>query len=79
MKTHIFEEIHIVVTKFHQYSTTTHHWMECYNVTREPNDDKPLNINIPELEGMHTMEGLGISSDQFLNPLKIKKINIGYT
>ena len=26
---------------------------------------------------MHKVKGSGISSDQFLNPLKIKKINIG--
>ena len=26
---------------------------------------------------MHVVEGFGISSDQFLKPLKIKKVNIG--
>ena len=26
---------------------------------------------------MHAVEGFGISSDQFLRPLKIKKVNIG--
>ena len=51
--------------------------MECYNVTRELDDDDPLDVNIPESEGMRTVEGFGISSDQFLNPLKVKKINIG--
>ena len=50
--------------------------MECYNVTREPDDDNPLYINILEFEGTHGYEGLGISSDQFLSPLKIKKVNI---
>ena len=44
---------------------------------REPDDDDPLNINIPEYEGTCTVEGFGISSDQFLNPLKVKKENIG--
>ena len=43
----------------------------------EPNDDDPLNINILELEGMHAMEVIVISSDQFPSPLKIKKVNIG--
>ena len=56
---------------------TFHHWMECYNVTREPDDDDPLDINIPKSEGMRAVEGFGISSDQFLSPLKIKKVNIG--
>ena len=51
--------------------------MECYNVTREPNDDEPTDVNIPEFEGTCPVEGFGISSDQFLNPLKVKKVNIG--
>ena len=43
----------------------------------EPNDDDPRYINIPESEGNHVVEVFGISSNQFLNPLKIKKVNIG--
>ena len=43
----------------------------------EPNDDDPLEINIPESKGIHTVEGAAISTDQFLKPLKIKKVNIG--
>ena len=43
----------------------------------EPNDDDPLDVNIPYFEGTHAVKGLGISSDQFLNPLKFNKINIG--
>ena len=43
----------------------------------EPDDDDPLDKNIPNLKGMHTVEGFGISSDQFLSPLKIKKFNFG--
>ena len=50
--------------------------MECYNVTGETNDDDPQYTNIPEFEGTHTMEGFIISSNQFLNPLKTKKVNI---
>ena len=51
--------------------------MECSNVTRESDDDDPLNINIPKSKGICPVEGFGISSDQFLSPLKIKKDNIG--
>ena len=40
-------------------------------------DDDSTNINIPKFEGTHEVEGSGISSDQFLKPLKIKKVNIG--
>ena len=56
---------------------TIHHWMECYNVTGEPDYDDPFEINIHESEGIHAVEGIVISSDQFLSPLKIKKFNIG--
>ena len=50
--------------------------MAYYNLTRDPNDD-PTNINILESEGTCVVEGSDISSDQFLKPLKIKKVNIG--
>ena len=55
---------------------TTHHWMEFYNITGELDDDDSLEINIPESEGMRVVEGFGTSSDQFLSPLKINKVNI---
>ena len=77
MKEKIFEEILAVDTNFHQCNTIVHHWMECYNITRELDDDDLLEINIPESKGMHAVEGDGISNDQFLSPLKIKKVNIG--
>ena len=50
--------------------------MACYNLDGEPDDDS-TKINIPELEGTRDVEGSGISSDQFLKPLKVKKVNIG--
>ena len=56
---------------------TIQHWMEYYNVMREPDYDDPLDVNIPDSKGTHTVEGLGISRDKFFNPLKIKKVNIG--
>ena len=77
MKEKIFEEIPVAATNFHQCNTTVHHSMECYNVTGEPDDDDPLDINLPALDGMRAVEGFGIYSDQFLSPLKIKKVNIG--
>ena len=63
MKTKIFEEIHVATTNVHQSSVTIHHWMKCYNVMGEPDDDEPLDVNIPESEGICAMEGLGISSE----------------
>ena len=50
--------------------------MACYNLAGEP-DDNHTNINIPKLEGMQEVKGSGILSEQFLKPLKIKKVNIG--
>ena len=50
--------------------------MACYNLDGDPNDDLN-NINILESEGINKVEGSGISSEQFLKPLKIKKVNIG--
>ena len=51
--------------------------MECYSVMGEPNDDDPLDVNIPDSKGTRANERTWYSSDQFLNPLKFKKINIG--
>ena len=48
---------------FNQSNATVQHWMECYNVTGEPDDDERHDINILEYEGTHTMEGFGISSN----------------
>ena len=45
-------------------------------MTGEPDDDDPLDVNILESEGTCAVEGFSISSDQFLNPLKVKKVNI---
>ena len=50
--------------------------MTCYNLSGDPDDDL-TNINILESEGSHEVEGSGISSEQFVKPLKIKKVNIG--
>ena len=42
---------------------TVHNWMECYNITGEPGDDDPLEINITESEGMHVLDGVGTCED----------------
>ena len=76
IKENICTEIPVEVASPQQCNVTIQQWMACYNLDGEP-DDGLTNINIPELEGMHKVEGSGISSDQFLKPLKIKKVNIG--
>ena len=55
---------------------TVQHWVTFYNLSGDPEDD-PININIPESEGSREVEGSGISSEQFIKPLKIKNVNIG--
>ena len=50
MREKIFEEIPTVSTNFHQCSTTIQHWMECYNITGEPDDEDLLDIKIPKSE-----------------------------
>ena len=60
----------------HECSETIQQWMACYNLDGDPDDD-PTNIKLLKSEGTRIMEGSGISIDQFLRPLKIKKVNIG--
>ena len=62
---------------FHQSNATVEHWMDCYNVTCEPNDDDSQNIDILQPERNRIVEGSGISNEIFLNPRKIKKVSIG--
>ena len=77
IKEEIFEEIVVVDTNFHQCNMTIQNWMECYNLMRELNDDDPLDINIPKSEGIFIVDGDVITTDPYLKPLKIKKVNIG--
>ena len=58
------------VAHSHQCCEIVQHWMTCYNLFGDPDDD-PNNINIPESEGSHEVEGSNISSEQFVKPLKI--------
>ena len=49
--------------------------MDCYNVTREL-DDGPHDVNIPEYEWTHMVEGSSVLNEKLLNPLNINKVNI---
>ena len=48
---------------FHQCNMIVHNWMECHNITGETDDDDPLEINIPESEGMRAVKGVGMCED----------------
>ena len=43
----------------------------------EPEDDDPWDIHIPESVGSRALKEPNLSFEKFLNPLKIKKVNIG--
>ena len=51
IKAKIFEDIPVAMKKFSQNNATIQQYMECYNVTGEPDDDDPLNVNMLESEG----------------------------
>ena len=83
IKEKIFPEIPLEVAysqpcTMHSHSCceTVQHWMTCYNLSGDPKDD-PTNINILESEGSCVVEGSNISNEQFIKPLKTKKVNIG--
>jgi hypothetical protein len=42
----------------HRASMTIHELLECYNVSKEEQDEEdPRNIQVPETEGEHIVEG----------------------
>ena len=52
--------------------------MECYNLSRKPEDDDELhNNNIPETKGIQDVAAPDVSTDPMTQPLNIKKLNIG--
>ena len=50
------------VAHSHQCCEIVQHWMTCYNLSGDPDDDL-TNINIPESEGSREVEGSDISSE----------------
>ena len=50
--------------------------MECYNLVAEEDED-PRNIDIKGLEGHHKLNGHEIEVIDIINPLKMRKLNIG--
>ena len=55
----------------HQYNTT----IQQHSITRDPEDD-PIDISRPESGDTWDVEGINISSGQFLQPLKTKEVHI---
>ena len=53
--------------------------LECYNFIAEPDDEdeNPRSVNIPESEGTRNVDGPKLEIPAIIEPIKIKKINIG--
>jgi hypothetical protein len=61
-----------------QASMIVHELLECYNVAKEEQDEEdPRNIQVPETEGEHAVEGPELESIVYAQPLKTRKVNIG--
>jgi hypothetical protein len=62
----------------HRSSMIVHEYLECYNVTREEQDEEdPRNIQVPKTEGEHIVEGSELEYVVYAQPLKTRKVNIG--
>lgn len=46
--------------------------LECYNVKAKEEDEDPRNINIPETEGHHKVEGPQLENLDITEPLKTR-------
>jgi hypothetical protein len=61
-----------------RYSVTVQEVLECYNVVGEDQEDEdPRNLQVPETEGEHTVEGPELESVEYAKSLKTHKVNIG--
>ena len=51
--------------------------VECYKFTVDEEEEDPHNVNIPESEGSHNVQGPTLELLEITEKVKIKKINIG--
>ena len=51
--------------------------MECYNFAIDDEEEDPCNVNIPESEGSHDVQGPMLEIPEITEKVKIKKVNIG--
>ena len=58
------------------WTTQLSHVIVCYNVNTDGEDEDPLKINIPEIEGHHEVEGPQIENPDITAQLKTKQVNI---
>lgn len=59
------------------WSMQLKHVLGCYDVILEEFDEDPRNINIPESEEQHEVEGPSVEIPDILEPLHTNQVNIG--
>jgi hypothetical protein len=68
----------VPICNAHRASMTIHELLECYNVTKEENDEEdPMNVQVTETEGEHMVEVPKLKSIAYAQPIKTHEINIG--
>ena len=75
----IFEDRTLSVSAQPELAIQFEEALEFYNFVSEPEeeDEDPCNINIPESEGTHDVDGPKLETPAIMEPINIKKINIG--
>lgn len=51
--------------------------MECYNFAIDEEEDDPHNINIPESEGSHDVQGPALEIPEITKKVKIRRLMMG--
>ena len=79
IKIKIFEDCTLSVSAQPDWAVQLDQALECYNFASEPEeeDEDPHNINILESKGTRDVDGPKLETPTIMEPIKIKKINIG--
>jgi hypothetical protein len=64
----------VPVCSAHRASMIVHELLECYNVAKEEHDEEdPRNVQVPETEGEHIVEGQSLNLLHIHTPIKTHK------
>ena len=76
IRINLFDECPSLIVNWLDWAVQMESAMECYDfATRE--DEDPRNVNIPESEGSHEVQGPALEIPEIIEKVKIKKVNIG--
>ena len=76
IRTKIFEDAPFPLFNQLDWATQLETTLECYNFTADEDED-PRNVNIPESEGSHEVEGPKLEVPEITKNVNLKKVNIG--